>query len=128
MKKWTNNIFKGLCLTSAIFVFQACYGTPQDFGQDIHVSGVVKSKKTGEPIEGIKISASSRYHTGQPSLDRYEYTDKSGKFSFHYYETDEIRILFEDSDSTDGREYTRKDTVFTVNNPEIVINIELEEQ
>ena len=26
--KWLRNILKGLSLTTALFVFQACYGTP----------------------------------------------------------------------------------------------------
>ena len=26
--KWIRNILKGLSLTTALFVFQACYGTP----------------------------------------------------------------------------------------------------
>lgn len=29
MKKWFRNILKGISLTGALFVFQACYGTPQ---------------------------------------------------------------------------------------------------
>lgn len=27
--KWIHNLLKGLSLTSALFIFQACYGTPQ---------------------------------------------------------------------------------------------------
>ena len=40
----------GLCLTSIAFVFQACYGTPQDFGSDLLIEGEVKAKSTGLPI------------------------------------------------------------------------------
>ncbi len=29
MKKWFRNLLKGISLTGALFVFQACYGTPQ---------------------------------------------------------------------------------------------------
>lgn len=29
MKKWFRNILKGISLTGALFVFQACYGSPQ---------------------------------------------------------------------------------------------------
>ena len=28
MKKWLHNLLKGMSLTAALFVFQACYGTP----------------------------------------------------------------------------------------------------
>jgi len=27
--KWLHNLLKGISLTGALFVFQACYGTPQ---------------------------------------------------------------------------------------------------
>ena len=27
--KWLHNLLRGLSLTGALFVFQACYGTPQ---------------------------------------------------------------------------------------------------
>jgi len=131
MKKgWVRNIFKGLCLTSAIFVFQACYGTGPDFGQDIYISGVVKSKKTGEPISGIKVSVAHlnpNYSKDQYDLHQYEFTDKSGKFSLYTYETPQMLVSFEDIDSSDSKDYIRKDTIFNVNNSDIVLNIELEE-
>ena len=130
-KNWVNNIFKGLCFTSALFVFQACYGTDQDFGKDIQISGVVKSKKTGEPIKGIKVSVgqlNSNYTKEQYEFGQYEYTDNSGKFSFYTYETESILVSFEDIDLIDGKDYIRKDTIFAVKDSEIVLNIELEEK
>ena len=128
MKKgWLRNMFRGLCLTSAVFVFQACYGTPQDFGQDIHVNGVVKSKKTGEPIEGIMILAGASTSEKAYSMSQYFETDKSGKFSFYIYEMDKMHVSFVDTNVSDGKDYARKDTIFTVHGSEIVLNIELEE-
>jgi hypothetical protein len=53
-RDWKRKIIGGLCLTSIAFVFQACYGTPQDFGEDLLIEGQVKSKTTGLPIKGIK--------------------------------------------------------------------------
>lgn len=29
--KWLHNLLKGLSLTAALFVFQACYGTPPGY-------------------------------------------------------------------------------------------------
>lgn len=29
MKRWFRNLLKGISLTGALFVFQACYGSPQ---------------------------------------------------------------------------------------------------
>ena len=31
MKKWLHNLLKGMSLTAALFVFQACYGTPAGY-------------------------------------------------------------------------------------------------
>jgi hypothetical protein len=42
-------------LTALVFVFEACYGTPQDFGEDVEISGRVKSAVTGEAIQGVKV-------------------------------------------------------------------------
>ena len=55
-KDWKRKIYGGLWLTSIAFVFQACYGTPQDFGNDLLLTGQVNSKKTGLPVKGIKVS------------------------------------------------------------------------
>jgi hypothetical protein len=32
-------VLGSLSLTTAAFIFQACYGTPQDFGLDVYISG-----------------------------------------------------------------------------------------
>ncbi|HOI78276.1 MAG TPA: hypothetical protein PLI30_01590 [Petrimonas sp.] len=73
-QNWIRNIVGGLSFTTALFIFQACYGTPQDFGLDVFVEGKVVSKTTGEPIKGIKVSAASLQHT---------VTDDKGMFSFY---------------------------------------------
>ena len=33
--KWLHNLLKGLSLTAALFVFQACYGTPEGLDPEI---------------------------------------------------------------------------------------------
>ena len=52
-RDWKRKIIGGLCLTSVAFVFQACYGTPQDFGNDLLIEGQVTSKISGLPIKGF---------------------------------------------------------------------------
>ena len=32
--KWIHNLLKGMSLTAALFVFQACYGTPPGYPDD----------------------------------------------------------------------------------------------
>ena len=54
---------KGASLTSALFVFQACYGTPMNSlyeeGGDAPMSFSIVSHDTGKPLEGVKIQAST---------------------------------------------------------------------
>jgi hypothetical protein len=86
-------IYTGLGLTTVALVFQACYGTPQTMGMDVLIRGVVKSKKTNDPIEGIKISVNDMY--------QYELTDSAGKFQL-YVPQEEICII--QLDDIDGAE------------------------
>ena len=52
---WKKNLFKGLCLTSVAFVFQACYGTPQDLGYDLLIEGkVMADNKLQITFEDLK--------------------------------------------------------------------------
>lgn len=97
----------GLCLTSVAFVFQACYGTPQDFGNDLFVEGKVVAKNTGLPIQGIKVSVLD----GNNVLPQYIFTDENGFFSFYTYKLESNKIRFEDIDSVENGAYALKDTV-----------------
>jgi hypothetical protein len=36
-QNWRRKLLGGLSLTSALFIFQACYGTPHDMGLDIFI-------------------------------------------------------------------------------------------
>ncbi len=124
-RDWKRKIIGGLCLTSVAFVFQACYGTPQDFGNDLLVEGQVKSKKTGLPIKGIKVSVDERV--------QYANTDENGKFSLYIDKLQHATIKFKDVDSTQNIWFSDKDTLITINNsvltskqPKVYLNIELE--
>ena len=41
--KWLHNLLKGLSLTAALFVFQACYGTPPGYPEDCFEEEVVEA-------------------------------------------------------------------------------------
>ncbi len=113
-------IIGGLSLTSAMFIFQACYGTPQDFGADLLIEGQVKSKTAGLPIKGIKVSVAD-------SL-QYELTDEEGKFSFYTEKLEDLTLQFQDIDSTQNRFYINKDTVLTDLDQKKYLDIVLEEK
>lgn len=107
-------------MTSAMFVFQACYGTPQDFGLDLLIEGQVKSKSSGLPIKGIKVSIADNM--------QYELTDEEGKFSFYTEMLEELTLQFQDIDSTQNGIYAEKDTVLTDLRKNLHLEITLEEK
>jgi len=124
-RDWKRKIIGGLCLTSIAFVFQACYGTPQDFGEDLLIEGQVKSKTSGLPIKGIKVSIADKI--------QYTNTDENGKFSFYIERLQYAKIQFTDIDSTQNTLFSNKDTLVTINDsvlmskqPKVYLNIELE--
>lgn len=109
----------GLSFTSAMFVFQACYGTPQDFYVDVLIEGQVKSAKTNSPIKGILVTAVDNQNS--------QLTDENGNFSFYTYGTDTLKLRFDDIDAAQNGSFKSKDTL--ISNPEekIVLEILLEE-
>lgn len=117
-KSWIKKIIGGLSFTTALFIFQACYGTPQDFGMDVHVEGLVRSKTSGAPVKGIRVSG--------PESWQSEFTDDSGRFSLYFVKADKIEIKFDDVDAANNGNYLAKDTVLTNAGDEVFLNIYLE--
>lgn len=115
-QNWLRKLIGGLSLTSALFVFQACYGTPQDFGLDVFVEGQVKTP-TGAPIKGIKVSLADRI--------QYEYTNDEGKFSFYTETADNYKFKFEDIDLAQNGTFLTKDTTLTTIKKNIYLDIVL---
>ena len=110
-------IIQGLSLTSVMFVFQACYGTPQDFGNDINISGIVTSFATGKPIKGIKITIENS--------SQFQLTDSEGKFVMYVPKMDSYNINFEDIDSISNGSFAIKDTTLITVNNSIYLNMTL---
>lgn len=46
--KWLHNLLKGMSLTACLFVFQACYGTPPGYPEDLFEEKKIEA--TVEPI------------------------------------------------------------------------------
>ena len=109
--KWLHNLMKGASLTGALFVFQACYGMPQDplryeFGE-APMSFSLVSKKTGEPLQGIRIMSRM---TDKASYEEIGTTgaDGSCQVAIPYSRNQEGPYLrFEDPDGP----YAAKDTL-----------------
>jgi hypothetical protein len=105
----------GLSLTTAAFIFQACYGSMQDFGLDVYISGQVRSYKTGMPVKGIRVSVVNN--------PQYLFTAEDGSFSLYTVSASECRLIFEDIDAGNNGTYMVKDT--TLLNPTGEIHLEI---
>ena len=114
-KKIKRKIFGFLSFSAALFIFQACYGTPQDYEDDVLIQGTVKSDSTGLPVKGIKISFNNN--------QQYDITDSNGTFSFYVLEQTTYPLSFEDSDSSDNGSFAPFDTI--IEDPSGVLNITL---
>jgi len=119
-RNWIRKIVGGLSLTSAMFVFQACYGTPQDLGLDLLIEGQVKSKTSGLPIKGIKVLVADNM--------QYEITDEEGRFSFYTETLEELTLQFQDVDSIQNGLYLNKDTVLTQLSERVYLDVVLVEK
>ena len=125
--KWFRNFLKGLSLTSALFVVQACYGTPQPswFGErgEAQMSFSLVAEDTGAPIEGVLVkSITTLEYDSEPAFE-LGVTDLSGKchVSIPYMRNYEGPVLtFEDPKGN----YVAKDTTLTdLREREIVIKL-----
>lgn len=119
-RNWLRGIVSGLSFTSALFIFQACYGTPQDFQSDILVQGQVKSKTSGLPIEGVRVSVAD--------IRQFDYSNEAGEFSFYTGWIDYLTIKFTDVDSTQNGSFVDRDTVLTNIRDDVYLNIEMAEK
>lgn len=118
-RNWRRGIIGGLSFSSALFIFQACYGTPQDFYPEIRYSGLVKSKTSGQALKGIKVSLEG--------LEVCDYTNEKGEFLLFSEVIDQATLRFEDMDSTENGSYISKDTLLLEPSLEAFLSIELEE-
>ena len=118
-RNWRRGIIGGLSFTSALFIFQACYGMPQDFYPETLYSGLVKSKTSGQALGGIKVSIKD--------TPLYEFTNEEGEFMLVSEVVDQAILLFEDVDGEKNGTYASKDTVLSYPGDNVVLEIELEE-
>lgn len=119
-QNWRRKLLGGLSLTSALFIFQACYGTPQDMGLDVFIEGQVNSKKTGLPVKGIKVSVTDKM--------QFEYTNAEGKFSLYTETANSYKLKFEDIDSNLNGLFDGKDTLLTKIDKTVYLRIALVEK
>ena len=108
------NFLKGASLTTALFIFQACYGTPQgmeDYPETVACFQVVSSED-GLPLDGICVKRKVS-NSGDYGWILSGYTDNNGwynmAFNINAPAPEQVPFRFE---SEDG-EYAAKDTVIS---------------
>jgi hypothetical protein len=103
-KKWFKKLIGGISFTAALFIFQACYGTPQDIPElDIKVTGKVLSAEDGSPLAYISVRDND--------LGGYQITDENGEFHYYRDYADSIMLNFRDEATNQPNLYASKDTV-----------------
>lgn len=113
--KTLRTLIGSLSFTTALFVFQACYGTPQAVGNDFLVEGCVTSRSTGEPVQHMRV--------GIDGESQHQYTDAEGKFSFYTVKRSDLRLVVEDIDNTDNGNYNAADTLIAADGNRIYLDI-----
>lgn len=118
--KWLHNILKGASLTTALFIFQACYGTPEWLHDD-DVQLQVVSAEDGSPIDDVEIYTRMTVSEDM-DWDLCGYTDEEGVLSTTVYFNENYAPQFRVSDPS-GR-YAVKDTVVADLSDTILIMLE----
>lgn len=117
-RKILRTIFGALSLSTVAFVFQACYGTPEDFGMDVCITGCVKSKDTNLPIKGIRVSIEN-----QP---QYEVTNEEGMFTIYSAKDSVYKLAFEDVDLEQNGSFIPKETVLKLSDNSTYLEVKLD--
>ena len=109
--KIIRNLLKGISLTAAMFVFQACYGTDRDWYGENNITFHVVSAEDGSPMPHVKIR--SQLQVGDTNQEWYllGYTNDEGIASVwvDYNYGDNFQTLFRFV--ADDPDYAVKDTL-----------------
>jgi hypothetical protein len=118
-RKVFRTIFGVFSLSGIMFAFQACYGTPQDFGQDVLISGTVRSAATKASVSGIRVQVNQ---SGQYTLSAAD-----GTYSVYCERLAEYNLTFIDTDGALNGQYQVCDTTVQLAEKieSITLNVEL---
>lgn len=103
-QKIRRKFFGFLSFSAALFVFQACYGAPQDDYNDVLIQGKLLSDSTGLPAPGIKVIVNAN--------EQFAVSDSNGNFSFYTPAASQYAFQFSDTDTAINGHFLSKDTVF----------------
>lgn len=117
--KWIRNFLKGASLTTALFIFQACYGTYEGPYVDdfFNISFKVVSDEDGAPLKDVEVSLRSAIGDADGWYS-FGLTDQDGCITpdagFYSDSTPEFRFL----DTKDV--FETKDTTFRQVRPDLI--------
>lgn len=104
-------LFGSFSATALMFVFQACYGMPQNPvppDEDVVIMGTITDMATGQPVEGLSVII--------PELGIDATTDSTGVFCSNVNGAEhpnQVQLLVNDVDGTENDRYETLDTNFT---------------
>lgn len=111
------SVFGFFSLSGMLFIFQACYGTPQDFGSDVLVQGHVVSAENNQAIDGIKVSVDG--------LPQYTTSAQDGSFNMYCPRQASYSFVFTDIDGEANGVYVQKDTLISLSSQESDIYLDI---
>lgn len=117
-RKLFRTIFGVFSLSGIMFAFQACYGTPKDFGQDILIKGKVTSAANKASISGIKVLINQ---SGQ-----YDQSGSDGTFAIYCERMTEYKLIFSDTDGAQNGQYQVCDTTVQLADQAEVLTVNVE--
>lgn len=104
-------LFGSFTATALMFVFQACYGMPNDTLY-IYVQGTVVSDVTGEPIPNIEVRSNTSSDTVR--------TDEMGQFFITVPSRTIPNLTFKDIDQAENGQFAPLDTILEKYNGEML--------
>lgn len=117
------NLLKASTLTTALFIFQACYGTPQDplyFDDGYAPMTFVMESTDGAPLEGIQV----RVKSGEESFYDLGVTDAAGRckvdIPYKRNDVDSPYLRFQDPN---GNYFYKDTTLADLREREIVVKL-----
>lgn len=120
MRKLLRKILKGASLTTALFIFEACYGSYDGYMHSRTYNFTVVSKEDNTPVDGVYV-CSRPYKSEFLDWGRYGTTDEAGSIKVDVEVMDEMapEFRFEDMNGI----YEPKDTVIIRRDGEIVVKL-----
>ena len=122
--KLLHNILRGSTLATALFIFQACYGMPQDRSEQfIYEARIKVTDAKGQALEGVKCSVKNYYMS---EFTEQDVTGADGMLNISVAVPGQVAIRYVDL-RFEAEGFNVKDTTINdVTSPEPDFSVKLE--